>query len=153
MVGKDMTVKASVLLPSSFMIILTQTTPYATTLPATAADIPGLIAMLKRHRLFEMVGIRRSAADHHGLSGWRRALGRSLPLDSENSGPYGAALVNEMIPYVEKAYRAKADPGARFLDGCSTGGGCRWLCNYSIRMYLEAPGLTVRTPFISGKCS
>ncbi|MEJ2005164.1 MAG: alpha/beta hydrolase-fold protein, partial [Cyclobacteriaceae bacterium] len=48
--------------------------------------------------------------------------GDSYQMDSENSGPYGTALINELIPYIENKYRGTSDPATRFIDGCSTGG-------------------------------
>jgi len=49
-------------------------------------------------------------------------FGDCYQLNSENSGPYGTALTEELIPYIEKKYRGKGTPETRFLDGCSTGG-------------------------------
>ncbi|NQU87430.1 MAG: hypothetical protein HQ541_16880 [Mariniphaga sp.] len=49
-------------------------------------------------------------------------FGDCYQLDSDNSGPYGTALIEEVIPYIEKKYRAIGIPESRFLDGCSTGG-------------------------------
>jgi len=49
-------------------------------------------------------------------------FGDSYQLDSENSGPYGKALTEELIPYLEKKYRGIGTPETRFVDGCSTGG-------------------------------
>jgi hypothetical protein len=46
-------------------------------------------------------------------------------VNSANNGPFGDALVEELIPYVEATYRAIAQPHARFLSGTSTGG---WVC-------------------------
>ncbi|MCA6075098.1 alpha/beta hydrolase [Fulvivirga sedimenti] len=48
--------------------------------------------------------------------------GDSYQMDSENSGPYGYALINELIPYIESKYRGTDDAATRFVDGCSTGG-------------------------------
>jgi S-formylglutathione hydrolase FrmB len=48
--------------------------------------------------------------------------GDCYQLDSENSGPYGEALTQELIPYIEDQFRAMGTPESRFLDGCSTGG-------------------------------
>src|SRR6185295_2710367 len=42
--------------------------------------------------------------------------------DSENNGPVGQALITELIPHIEKTYRALGVPGARFLNGHSSGG-------------------------------
>jgi hypothetical protein len=42
--------------------------------------------------------------------------------DSANNGPYGKALIEELIPHLEKTYRAVGKPGARFVTGHSSGG-------------------------------
>ncbi len=49
-------------------------------------------------------------------------FGDSYQMDSDNSGPYGYALINELIPYIESEYRGSDDMETRFVDGCSTGG-------------------------------
>ena len=49
-------------------------------------------------------------------------FGDSYQMDSENSGPYGEALINELIPHIENLYRGTSDSQTRFVDGCSTGG-------------------------------
>ncbi|RMG25633.1 MAG: hypothetical protein D6730_10610 [Bacteroidetes bacterium] len=49
-------------------------------------------------------------------------FGDSYQMDSENSGPYGYALIHELIPYIEEQYRGTQDAYTRFTDGCSTGG-------------------------------
>jgi len=46
----------------------------------------------------------------------------SYAVNSANSGPYGDALVNELVPAVEERFRALGEPWARFLSGGSTGG-------------------------------
>lgn len=49
-------------------------------------------------------------------------FGDCYQMDSENSGPYGRALTEELIPFIEKTYRGKGTPGSRYVEGCSTGG-------------------------------
>jgi S-formylglutathione hydrolase FrmB len=49
-------------------------------------------------------------------------FGDSYQLDSDNSGPYGYALIHELIPHIEKNYRGTDSMITRFVDGCSTGG-------------------------------
>lgn len=49
-------------------------------------------------------------------------FGDSYQMDSDNRGPYGQALINELIPYIEKKHRGTDSPTTRFVDGCSTGG-------------------------------
>jgi hypothetical protein len=46
----------------------------------------------------------------------------SYAVNSVNVGPYGDALLQELIPEIEKRYRAIIEPWARLLDGGSTGG-------------------------------
>jgi S-formylglutathione hydrolase FrmB len=55
-------------------------------------------------------------------------LDESLPsgthefADSVNNGPWGKALTEELIPYLESHYRMDARPSGRFLTGHSSGG-------------------------------
>lgn len=49
-------------------------------------------------------------------------FGDSYQMDSENSGPYGHSLVHELIPHIESLYRGTQSNTYRFVDGCSTGG-------------------------------
>ena len=46
----------------------------------------------------------------------------SYAVNSVNLGPYGAALLNELIPEVETRFRVIREPYARILSGGSTGG-------------------------------
>jgi hypothetical protein len=49
-------------------------------------------------------------------------FGDPYQVNSANNGPYGDAITQELIPYVEKTYRGVGQPYARVLDGHSTGG-------------------------------
>lgn len=49
-------------------------------------------------------------------------FGDPYQVDSENNGPYGYALIHELIPYIEDRYRGLGTAESRFVDGCSTGG-------------------------------
>lgn len=46
----------------------------------------------------------------------------SYAVNSANNGPYGDAIVKELLPYVEKKYRGLGAGWARFMYGGSTGG-------------------------------
>lgn len=48
--------------------------------------------------------------------------GHHVFADSVNNGPWGRALTQEFIPYLEKRFRLVASPSARFLTGHSSGG-------------------------------
>jgi S-formylglutathione hydrolase FrmB len=43
-------------------------------------------------------------------------------VNSANVGPYGDAITTELIPHIEKTFRAIGEPWARVLSGGSTGG-------------------------------
>jgi hypothetical protein len=46
----------------------------------------------------------------------------SYAVNSPNVGPYGDAIMQELIPYIEQNFRIIKKPYARFLSGGSTGG-------------------------------
>ncbi|HLA89973.1 MAG TPA: hypothetical protein VJL28_06055 [Gemmatimonadaceae bacterium] len=46
----------------------------------------------------------------------------SYAVNSVNVGPYGDAILNELIPEIERRYRVIREPWARWLSGGSTGG-------------------------------
>ena len=46
----------------------------------------------------------------------------SYAVNSPNVGPYGDAIVQELIPEIERRYRTIGEPWARWLHGGSTGG-------------------------------
>jgi S-formylglutathione hydrolase FrmB len=48
--------------------------------------------------------------------------GHSVFADSDNNGPWGKALTTELIPHIERTFRAIGKPGARFVTGHSSGG-------------------------------
>jgi S-formylglutathione hydrolase FrmB len=49
-------------------------------------------------------------------------FGDPYQMDSDNSGPFGYALIYELIPHIEDTYRNSNSAKTRFVDGCSTGG-------------------------------
>ena len=46
----------------------------------------------------------------------------SYAVNSPNTGPYGDAILSELIPYIEEHFRIIREPYARILSGGSTGG-------------------------------
>ena len=46
----------------------------------------------------------------------------SYGVNSENNGPYGDAIMHELIPAIESTFRVIREPWARMLSGGSTGG-------------------------------
>src|SRR6266852_2518217 len=48
--------------------------------------------------------------------------GHQVFSDSDNNCPCVRALIEELIPHIEKQFRGLAVPGARFVTGHSSGG-------------------------------
>jgi S-formylglutathione hydrolase FrmB len=48
--------------------------------------------------------------------------GHDFFADSANNGPVGSALVEELVPEIDRTFRTIADPKARLLTGSSAGG-------------------------------
>ena len=46
----------------------------------------------------------------------------SYALNSANNGPYGDAITQELMPYLEREFRLIREPYARIAEGASTGG-------------------------------
>src|SRR5262249_32287573 len=71
---------------------------------------------------------RQNAADVAGVDMLSVVLARSCRnghhvfADSDNNGPAGRALVEELIPHIEKHYRGLGTAAARFVTGHSSGG-------------------------------
>jgi hypothetical protein len=62
------------------------------------------------------------------------ALGHSYYANSDNNGPWGDALIKELIPAIERLYRTN---GARLLTGHSSGGwSALWLQTHYPREFL-----------------
>ncbi len=49
-------------------------------------------------------------------------LGHHVFADSDNNGPCGKALIEELIPHIERTFRGLGTPAARFVTGHSSGG-------------------------------
>ncbi len=49
-------------------------------------------------------------------------LGHHVFADSANNGPCGRALIEELIPHIEKTFRGWGSPAGRFVTGHSSGG-------------------------------
>ena len=48
--------------------------------------------------------------------------GDPYQVNSANNGPYGDAVIEELIPYIESHFRGMGSPRGRFVTGGSTGG-------------------------------
>ncbi len=121
--GRDMYLRAAVLVPQGFDDEPTRTYPVLFEIGGYGSRCRGLA--------------RRYADGSRALREWNAAdmprfvlvhldgagpLGDPYQVDSANHGPWGAALVEELIPHLERTYRLRASGQARFTTGHSTGG-------------------------------
>ncbi len=112
---RPMTMRAAVVLPKSFATETERKYP-------VIYEIPGFGG---NHRAATN---RTGATDVDGVEMLWVVLdpscrfGHNVFADSDNNGPCGKALVEELIPEIEKRFRALCTPSARFVRGHSSGG-------------------------------
>ncbi len=117
--GKEMRIKAAVFLPRSFFDEPDREYPVRYNIAGYGGRYTRAARMLSHIEWWtssdapEVINV---FLDGEG------PFGDCYQLNSENSGPYGTALIEELIPYIEEKYRGIGTPESRFLDGCSTGG-------------------------------
>lgn len=114
---RDVSMRASVLLPASYERSPDRRYPVIFTIPGFGGT--------------HLEGRRTQSqqeANERGIEFLRVVLDPSCPLghhvfaDSANNGPAGTALVTELLPELDKRFRTVAAPTARFLTGHSSGG-------------------------------
>lgn len=121
--GRPMFLRASVVLPKAFASEPTRRFPLV-------VDIGGFGSRFDRFdKAFDTGGGMREAWEAFdtpqmillALDGAGPA-GDPYQINSDNHGPYGDALVQELIPKIEHEFRGIGQPWARFTTGGSTGG-------------------------------
>lgn len=118
--GRPITMQAGIVLPPDYAGDPSRRYPAAYVVHGFGGDHtaawrtgPGLLKDMKSGKRFPMVNIFLNGSfptGHHVFA------------DSVNNGPWGKALTQEFIPYLEKHFPLIAKPGARFLTGHSSGG-------------------------------
>jgi len=115
--GRDVSLKAAVLLPSHYDAETSRRYPTIFTVPGFGGThYPRPSDSSSRPASVNGVDFLRVLLDP------RCPLGHHVFADSANNGPVGQALVSEFLPAFDRAYRSIADPRARFLTGHSSGG-------------------------------
>ncbi len=115
--GRPTRLRAGVVLPKSFAAELGRRYP-------VVYEIPGFGG---NHRM-ALFSVSRNPTDVAGVEMLYVVLdpdcrwGHHVFADSDNNGPCGQAMIEELIPEIEKRFRALAVPGARFVTGHSSGG-------------------------------
>lgn len=115
--GRPVQLRAAVLLPKSYAESPEKNYP-------AIYEIPGFGGT---HQMIQRA-VERNATDVAGVEMIYVMLDPSCPLghhvfaDSANNGPWGQALISELIPRIEASFRVQARPAARFVTGHSSGG-------------------------------
>lgn len=113
--GRDVFLRCMVSLPTAYLENPTKRFPALYVIPGFGGD--DRMAMMYS----SFLGSSKTPFVRIGLDAMC-PLGHHVFADSDNNGPYGRALVEELIPHLEKAFRLIAEPTARFLTGHSSGG-------------------------------
>jgi hypothetical protein len=121
--GRPMYLRAGVILPRNFAADKDRRYPLRVQIGGYGTrytQVEDLMAGLSPfRRLWLADGTPRMILLHLDGAG---PYGDPYQVNSANNGPYGDAIIQELIPYVEKKYRGIGKPYARVLDGSSTGG-------------------------------
>lgn len=108
--------RAAVVLPEGAAIDQTEKLP-------TLYNVPGFGGDHHMAHALARGGMMRFGRDFlRVVLGPDCGTGHHVFADSATNGPRGQALIEELIPHIEKAFPARAEPGARLLTGHSSGG-------------------------------
>ncbi|MEQ1891681.1 MAG: alpha/beta hydrolase-fold protein [Planctomycetota bacterium] len=118
--GHDVFLRAGVVLPKDYDPARKYPAQYE--VPGFGGDHRGAAGGRRRRNAEEGPTAELARASFRVVLDPEGPNGHSLFADSENNGPCGAALVEELIPALEKKYPLIAAPGARILRGHSSGG-------------------------------
>jgi len=122
--GRDVYLRASVLLPFGYNDDPERTYPAYYQIPGFGGRHFGLL----RFPESDSDAWKDWSSGKHPFRGFKIVLDPDVPLghsafaNSENNGPVGDALVNELIPAIESRFRIIPEPHARFVGGHSSGG-------------------------------
>ena len=125
--GRDMYLRAAVIFPLSFEQDQIAAFPAVYEVPGFGGD--HTLALRRVQRLAQLKDDPDHAAlrELHENAFWivldpEGPNGHHLFVDSVNNGPYGTALVTELMVALQSTYPLLAMPGARVLRGHSSGG-------------------------------
>jgi len=114
---KPMMLRAAVVLPKSFADAPAKKYPVIYEIPGFGGNHYGAFGAEARNAT-DVAGVEMLYVVLDP-SCW---LGHHVFADSDNNGPYGKALAEELIPHLEAKFRAVGSPAARFVTGRSSGG-------------------------------
>ena len=120
--GHPRYLKASILLPSGYFENPEKFYPICYRVPGLNGRYDGVNRMIADKQFSEWWFSKTIPQVIYVFLDSQGPYGDSYQVDSENNGPCGKALTEELIPEIEKQVHYKKDSGKRFLAGASTGG-------------------------------
>lgn len=120
--NKSMYVKASILLPSKYSDNPKKAYPIRYNVAGYGGRYNRINRLVKNEEFMKWWQSDDAPQVINVFLDGEGPFGDSYQMDSDNSGPYGYSLINELIPNIEKKYRNTDTAKTRFVDGCSTGG-------------------------------
>ncbi len=114
--GRDMFMEAAVALPQGYHDNSSRRYPALYVIPGFGGDHRGALAWGRQRVRSDADGIVTIGLNPRCLTG------HHVFADSANNGPRGQALIEELIPHLEREFRLVAQPTGRFLTGPSSGG-------------------------------
>lgn len=117
---EDIFIKAAVILPKEYDAHSSQTYPVVYIIPGWGGT--HYDAMNKNVRKRYGIGMGEPKIYVYLNPETQTPYGLHAFVDSRVNGPWGKALVEEFIPYIQKKYRAATDPQKTFVMGQSSGG-------------------------------
>jgi len=120
--GHPRYLKASVLLPASYFDNPGKSYPICYHVPGLNGRYDGVNGMITNKSFSEWWFSKKAPQIIYVFLDSQGPYGDSYQVDSENNGPCGKALTEELIPEIEKQVHYTKDSGKRYLAGASTGG-------------------------------
>tara|TARA_R110000787_G_scaffold86285_12_gene184136 strand:+ start:16110 stop:17648 length:1539 start_codon:yes stop_codon:yes gene_type:complete len=120
--GRPMNIKASVLLPSGYSKNPNKNYPIRYNVAGYGGRYTRVNRLVNNEEFTSWWSSKEAPQIITVFLDGEGPFGDNYHLDSDNSGPYGAMLINELLPKIEKQFRVIGTSKTRFVDGCSTGG-------------------------------
>jgi len=120
--GRNRYLKASILLPSGFFENPNQSFPICYRAPGLNGRYDAINGKLKDKEFTDWWFSKTAPQIVYVFLDSQGPYGDTYQVDSENNGPCGKALTEELIPEIERLVHYKPDSKKRFITGPSTGG-------------------------------
>ena len=120
--GRERDLKASILLPSGYFENPGKSYPICYHAPGLNGRYTGVNGMMANKDFSQWWFSGNAPQVIYVFLDSQGPYGDSYQVDSENNGPFGKALTEELIPEIEKLVHYNKETHMRFLAGASTGG-------------------------------